>query len=342
MALDGIFGALLLGTWAASILFGLVVGEAYKYFTTFPNDAWKYKGFVIVALAVCCAALLGDYANTYLPTVTYWGDVEAIQKVYWPLPLYSISNTLLAIIVDCFLIHRLHTLSKNIWLTILLYALIALAVGVPRVSISFVEWLTPSIQLTGYLMGFIPLVIGSGTLADRNKAKVGAIINFITMVVVDMLTAAGLIWKLRTMRSSFANTNSFLNRVMVGAVQTGVTTSVCSILLLITFLNNPQSNVATFFIFQFAPLYTLTLLYNFNLRPKPGVSGTSKTSGSRNGNHNIVMEGIHVHRTAIVTMDSSTEANRRRMEEGDNSMSKQDPEVESMSARKVTVTTLNN
>ncbi|KAJ6550028.1 hypothetical protein B0H19DRAFT_1073918 [Mycena capillaripes] len=323
MALDDIFGALLLGTWAASILFGLVVGQAYKYFTTFPNDTWKRKGFVVLALAFCCAALLGDYANTYLPTVTYWGDVEAIQKVYWPLPLYSISNTLLAFIVDCFLIHRLHTLSKNIWLTILLYALIALA-------------------LTGYLMGFIPLVIGSGTLADRNKAKIGAIINFITMVVVDMLTAAGLIWKLRTMRSGFSHTNSFMNRVMVGAVQTGATTSVCSILLLITFLNNPQSNVATFFIFQFAPLYTLTLLFNFNLRHNPGVSGTSKSSGSRNGNHNIVMEGIHVHRTAIVTMDSDMEAGRRRLDEGDNSMSKQDPEVESIGARKVTVTTLKN
>ncbi|KAJ7907226.1 hypothetical protein B0H13DRAFT_1879827 [Mycena leptocephala] len=285
MALDGIFGALLLGTWAASILCGVVAAQTYTYFTTFPNDPWSRKGLVIVAITFTVAALVGDYANTYLPTVTYWGNEEATQKVYWPLPLYSIMNTLLAFIVDCYLIHRLYTLFNGL-------------------------------KVAGYLMGFIPLVRGS-TYADRDKSRIGAMINFISIAVCDLCTAAGLIWKLRSMRSNFAPTNTFITRVVVGAIQTGSTTSLCSILLLVTFLNNPQSNVPTFFIFLFAPLYSLTLLFNFNLRRNPGVSG-SRTSESRGGgNNNIInMDGIHVHRTAIVTMDptdSELEAAGRRM-----------------------------
>ncbi|KAJ7484618.1 hypothetical protein FB451DRAFT_88132 [Mycena latifolia] len=324
MAFDEIFGALLLGTWAASFLFGLVVAEAHKYFTTFPNDPWNRKGLVIVTLIFSLAALVGDYANTYLPTVTYWGNTEAIAKVYWPLPLYSIMNTLLAIIVDCFLIQRFYTLSKNIWITLFLYSLILLA-------------------LAGYLMGFIPLVRGS-TYADRDKARIGGLLCFIAMVLCDFFTAAGLIWKLRTMKSSFSHTNTFMNRVIIGAIQTGSTTSLCSILLLITFLNNPQTNVCTFFIFLFAPLYSLTLLFNFNLRRNAGTSGTSKTSESRGGNNNIIMDGIQVHRTAIVTMDptdSELEAARRRTDE-DNSIKKSDPDVESFGGRKVTVATFKN
>ncbi|KAK7055128.1 hypothetical protein R3P38DRAFT_1345363 [Favolaschia claudopus] len=316
MGLDDVFGALLLGSWAASILFGLVLAEAFKYFTAFPNDPWSRKGLVILCLAMTVAALAGDYANTYLPTVTYWGNTEALAKVYWPLPLYSIMNTLLSNIVDCYLIYRFYSLSKNIFATLFLYALVLLA-------------------FAGYLMGFIPLVRGSFSLADRENSRIGAMINFITLSVCDILIAAGLIWKLNSMRSNFAHTNTFIKRVMIGAIQTGSLTSITAILLLITFLNNPQSNIPTFFIFLFAPLYTLTLLMNFNVRRAPGTSGTSKTSESRgNGNNNIIMDGIQVHRTAIVTMDptdSELEAQRRRMDEE----GKQEFDDESLSARKV-------
>ncbi|KAK7029849.1 hypothetical protein R3P38DRAFT_3513084 [Favolaschia claudopus] len=335
MGLDDVFGALLLGSWAASILFGLVLAEAFKYFTAFPNDPWSRKGLVILCLAMTVAALAGDYANTYLPTVTYWGklrrilfmlpltithaftgNTEALAKVYWPLPLYSIMNTLLSNIVDCYLIYRFYSLSKNIFATLFLYALVLLA-------------------FAGYLMGFIPLVRGSFSLADRENSRIGAMINFITLSVCDILIAAGLIWKLNSMKSNFAHTNTFIKRVMIGAIQTGSLTSITAILLLITFLNNPQSNIPTFFIFLFAPLYTLTLLMNFNVRRAPGTSGTSKTSESRgNGNNNIIMDGIQVHRTAIVTMDptdSELEAQRRRMDEE----GKQEFDDESLSARKV-------
>ncbi|KAF7343092.1 hypothetical protein MVEN_01739600 [Mycena venus] len=326
MGLDEIFGALLLGTWAASILFGIVWSEAYKYFTLFPNDPWSRKGLVILTLAFGLAALVGDYANTYLPVVTYWGNTEAIQKVYWPLPLYSIMNTLLGIIVDCYLIFRFYSLSKNIWATLFLYALILLA-------------------FAGYLMGFIPLVRGSGSLADRENARIGAMVNFIAMVVCDMLIAAGLIWKLRSMRSSFSHTNTFMNRIMIGAIQTGSATGVCSILLLITFLNNPESNVATFFIFLFAPLYSLTLLLNFNIRRSSSTSGTSrsKTSESRgaNVNNNILMDGIHVHRTIMTINDADSEVGAARRRDEETSI-KRDPDAESIGVRKITVTALTN
>ncbi|KAJ7116244.1 hypothetical protein C8R43DRAFT_1154973 [Mycena crocata] len=297
---DGIFGTLLFGTWFASFLSGLVAAEAYTYFTTFSNDSWSRKGLVGLSLIICVAALVGDYANAYLPTVTYWGNVEAIVKVYWPLPLYSIMNMLLAFIVESFLIHRFYTLSKNIWATIFLYALVLLGVA-------------------GYLMGFIPLVRGS-SYADREKARIGALINFISMVVCDVLTAAGLIWKLHSMKTNFKDTRTFMNRVIVGSIHTGTATSLCSILLLVTFLNNPQSNVATFFVYQFAPLYALTLLFNFNLRRHGANGGTTKASESRGGGHsNILMDGIRVQHSAIVTMDptdSELEAARRRTEDG--------------------------
>ncbi|KAJ6455905.1 hypothetical protein C8R47DRAFT_1328847 [Mycena vitilis] len=285
LALDPIIGALLLGTWGASILTGVVIVQAYTYFTSFPDDPLHRKALVSLVLALCAAALAADYATTYYPAVTFWGQIEGLTTIFWSLPMASFVNTLIACIVNSYLIFRLYTLTKNIWVMLTLYALLTLALG-------------------GQLIVFI-LLLRKTDITERHTETIGAIIDFIAMATVDLLTAGGLIWKLRTMRSTFAPTNTFLNRVMLGAIQTGSVTAVCSLLILATFLNNPDSDVSTFFMFQFAPLYSLTLLFNFNLRRPNGLrSGTSKTSESRNGNTGLMRsEGIHVHRTAVVTMD---------------------------------------
>ncbi|KAJ7627983.1 hypothetical protein DFH06DRAFT_1442361 [Mycena polygramma] len=297
-SLDPILGAPLLGTWLASLLFGIVIVEGYKYFTTFPDDSPLRKGLVMLVLGLCVTALVGDYATTYYPTVTFWGNLEALGATPWSLPLASFVNTITATIVDTYLIHRLYTLTKNLWVTIFLYGLLILALG-------------------GYMIVFVLLAMRCNQ-QQLHIETIGAFVNFIAVAVVDILTAAGLIWKLWTMRSNFAQTNTFLNRVMVGAIQTGSVTAVCSLLILATFVNNPNNAVSAFFLYQFAPLYTLTLLFNFNLR-QAGRSATSKTSESRNGNTNILLaEGIHVHRTTLVTMnptDSVADATNRRLDD---------------------------
>ncbi|KAJ6506307.1 hypothetical protein C8R47DRAFT_1315786 [Mycena vitilis] len=317
-ALDQLLGALLLGTWLASILYGMVVIEAFKYFTLCSDDSWSRKSLMIVTLGFCTAALIGDYGTAYFPTVTFWGDVQGLATVFWSLPLSSFANTVLASIVDCYLVYRLYTLSKNIWSTLFLYALILLALG-------------------GYLVVFVLLSTGR-SITHRSTLTIGAVINFTSVAVVgelspltsssadkhliqitDVLTAAGLIWKLRTMRSSFPQTNTFLNRVMTGALQTGSITAVCSLLILATFLNNPDTDISTFFMFQFGPLYTLTLLFNFNLRRGPDSLG-ARTSGSRTGvtTNTMHMDGIHVHRTAVVTIDpidTAVGASHRRLDD---------------------------
>ncbi|KAJ7983243.1 hypothetical protein DFH06DRAFT_1441055 [Mycena polygramma] len=319
-ALDPILGAVLLGTWFASILYGIVLMEAWKYFTVFSDDSWTRKSLAMVTLAFCTAALVGDYGTAYLPMVTFWGNVVELGNA---LSLSSFANTILATIVDSYLIYRLHTLAKNLWITMFLYALLLLALG-------------------GYMVVFVLLVTGR-VITERPTETIGAIINFITVAVVDLLTAVGLIWKLRSMRSNFAHTNTFLNRVMVGAVQTGSVTAMCSLLILVTFLNNPDDDVSTFFLFQFGPLYTLTLLFNFNLRRGPG-SLASRTSESRTGRNTdtMRMDGIHVHRTAIVTMDpidSVVDAAHRRLDDLEE-VKHNNSDVESLSARNVKVATM--
>ncbi|KAJ7983232.1 hypothetical protein DFH06DRAFT_1467084 [Mycena polygramma] len=293
---------------------------AESYFSTFPDDSWFRKGLVVLLLTLCGGALLGEYGTTYLPAVTYWGDVQGLTTVFWTLPLAQFSNAIVSTIVDCYLIYRFYALSKSLWMTLILYAITIVALG-------------------GFMV--VLVLLPKRSITDRPTLTIGAIIDFSCTAVVDVLIAAGLIWKLRGMKSNFSHTNTFLKRVMIGAVRTGSITAICSILVLVTFLNNKDTDVSTFFSFQFAPLYTLTLLFNFNLRRATGLrSGTSKTSESRNGNTNTMrMDGIQVHRTMHVTMDpisSVGDATTRRLDDLEE-VKHHSSDVESLSARNLDI-----
>ncbi|KAJ7663255.1 hypothetical protein DFH06DRAFT_1296096 [Mycena polygramma] len=293
--LDAILGSFLLGTWVTSMLFCLVLVEANKYFRSFPDDPWRRKGLVILVLSLCAVALVGDYATTYYRTVTFWGQSEGLTTIFWSLRLASFTNTVIATIVQSYLIHRLYTLSRNLWATLVLYALQILALG-------------------GYMVVFI-LQVTKRDIAQHHMETIGASVNFIVVAVVDLLTAGGLIWELRSMsmQSTSEKTKpyayatfraSFLDRI-VGAIQTGSLTAACSLLILAAFLLNSDIEVSAFLTFQIAPLYTLTLLFNFNLWRADDEEATASKSASRKAELEMTMriEGIFVRRNAIVTLD---------------------------------------
>ncbi|KAJ7054299.1 hypothetical protein C8F01DRAFT_1164732, partial [Mycena amicta] len=278
-AFDDAFGALLIGTWIASLLFGSALSQAVRYYRTAPSDTWPRRGLVAVSLLFCTVALVGDYANAYLPLVTYWGNFDAVQRSYWPLPVYGLFNSSVGLIVDSYLISRFYSLSKNLSISLLLGLLV-----LTSITASFTTCIM--LQL-------------SNSIAERDKVKVSGVIWTTSMAISDVAIAVALIWKLQGIKTTFKETNSLIQRLTMVAVQTGATTSIIAILLMITYLIKPTSNVPTLFCYQLGPCYLHTLLYNVNLRRDlRSRSGTRTTSGHTR-NNNILMEGVHVHRTIV-------------------------------------------
>ncbi|KAJ7182333.1 hypothetical protein C8R43DRAFT_1115973 [Mycena crocata] len=103
--------------------------------------------------------------------------------------------------------------------------------------------------------------------------------------------------------------NAQIQRLVIGIIQTGTATSVIAISVIVAYyIGMNESNAPTAFHYLIGPVYMLTLLYNYNLRKQDGASDTSRsgmgrTTDSRHNGTNICMDGIQVHRTAIVSMD---------------------------------------
>ncbi|KAJ7314504.1 hypothetical protein DFH08DRAFT_432218 [Mycena albidolilacea] len=287
---DDLLGSILISSWLSAILYGMVVCKTWEYLRWNPpsEDSRARKALLLCCTVSSSIAMVAQLANVYYPTVTFWGNTVAIQTQYWPVPVYVMGNSLTGAMVETFLIYRVYQLTKSLWITLFLAV-----------------WVV--IGLVGAVMVSVIIAMAS-EIASRHEAATAALIWTVGTAVGDILIAVALIWKLITMRTSYKSTNSLIHRLIIGAIQTGSTTSTVAVATMVAYyIRKDSSNVPTAFHYLIGPLYMLTLLYNFNLRRyRAGLS----RSGSRRSETRLTaldamgMDGIHVHRTAVVSIDS--------------------------------------
>ncbi|KAJ7831009.1 hypothetical protein B0H14DRAFT_3464404 [Mycena olivaceomarginata] len=224
--------SILISFWLSAILYGVVVCKTWEYLRWNPpsEDARVRKALLLCCIVSSSIAMVAQLAN------------------YWPVPVYVMGNSLTGAMVETFLIYRVYQLTKILWITLF-----------------FAVWVV--IGLAGAVMVSVSIAMAS-EIASRHEAATAALIWTVGTAVGDILIAVALIRKLITMRTSYKSTNSLIHRLIIGAIQTGSTTSTMAV----------RDDVPTAFHYLIGPLYMLTLLYNFNFRRyRAGLS----RSGSR-------------------------------------------------------------
>ncbi|KAF5334586.1 hypothetical protein D9758_018130 [Tetrapyrgos nigripes] len=165
-----------------------------------------------------------------------------------PTPLCLIVNGTSAAIVQCFMLNRYWVLTSRksvvgaIGLTILLH--VGSAAYVTALIIAFHNDPSRTRILTGVI-----LWLTSGAVVDISIA--------ILLVVYYISTDVEL-------RSS----RRLIRRLTTLALKTGLFTAVTAILPLALFVSDYQTNVDLIFIYNINHVYSLTLLYNLNIRRK--------------------------------------------------------------------------
>ncbi|TDL15198.1 hypothetical protein BD410DRAFT_796599 [Rickenella mellea] len=267
--LHNTMGALFLAVVLAMSLWGAGSVQVYYYFNRYRTDDWRNKTLVLViwALDTMHQGLITHAAYTYL--VTWYGQPEKTSFIVPSLPWEVVVSAVICFLVQCFLVRRIWHLSrKNIWL-------------VGGIMLIVVAELIVSMI---YVRETIPLK----TYAALSKiANLSRTINA-RAAVGDVAISAVLIAQLNSMRTGFRSSETIINRLILFILKTGLLTSLCAIMSLITITVLPSTYVYISFYVTVSRLYTNSLLATLNAR-----QGTPGGHPDSNGNMSMSVGPCH-------------------------------------------------
>ncbi|KAJ7660613.1 hypothetical protein B0H17DRAFT_1095031 [Mycena rosella] len=284
---DMIMGALLVGTWASSVLYTVEVMQAAYYYHHFKHDNWTLKLLVSSVIAIDSVSMIANYASVYLVYLPY------LQNQYWFDPLYIFATGVVTALAQSFLTVRYWALTRNKFITGTLFLFIMVSTG--------------GVFTSGITIAIFP------EYANRRKLIIPALTWLIAGAVTDISIALALLFELRKVKTSFKETRSLLNGLVAQTIQTGTAGATIALAVLVAYLANPDSNVPAGIAYCLGRVYCITLLANLNSRNTGGTSSGAITGirgergnqeRSEGGNE---YGGIHVHQTAVVHVDTPQE-----------------------------------
>ncbi|KAJ7187272.1 hypothetical protein C8R46DRAFT_1207231 [Mycena filopes] len=241
-------GPLVLGYMLSYLFYGILIVQVYMYCELFPRERRAIKAvvFVMFTLETIFTFFTAIAAwNQYGPG---WGDIDSILFIDWSWdPLPALNGTLAAI-AQGFYIWRIWTLTKSIWMPIVIgfmamsfYYGIATAVAGGSVEVLF----SLSVEITLWLVG---------------------------SAVADFLITVSLVWIFLSRKKTateFERTSGVISKLIRFSVETGSVTSLVAITELVLWLTSGHKwNIHFIFFLLLGKLYSNMLVATLNSRTR--------------------------------------------------------------------------
>ncbi|KAJ7314952.1 hypothetical protein DFH08DRAFT_790498 [Mycena albidolilacea] len=239
-------GPILLGIFLNTYLYGLVTNQYMNYVNYKFNDpAWIRAIVIILFVLDTTHSAVGIYAAWDL-CVTNFNNPNVLGTVNWTIPFTAIAMATSGVVTQTFLIHRVFKLTKNKWLVVFLATL----------------------SIGGYVCGWIAAVKG-GIMKEVGKLR-QILLLFIGWLalfcIVDLLITAILIFVLVHSKTGFPRTDTIIDRLIRGAIQTGLFAAVFAMSDLFCYIFAPHTSFYMMFAYPLGRIYTNTLLDTLNTR----------------------------------------------------------------------------
>jgi len=243
---DEVIGVLLIGIFFNTYLYGLVTYQFITYYTSKFNDPTWIRGIVGTLFALdtvhSCVAVYAAWETC----VTNFNNPGFFAAVSWTIPFTACATALAAFLSQIFLAHRVLILTKNKILTGVILTLSCL----------------------GFFFG---LYAGTYSGILHEVAKFGPLSPFVTcwlgfQTAADVMITTVLIYTLKNARTGFHRTDTIINRLIRGAVQTGFFASIFALFDLFSFMLRRQTYLYAMFAYPIGRIYTNTLLDTLNCR----------------------------------------------------------------------------
>jgi len=244
---DNTLGAMLIGVLVSTTLFGLTTLQTYLYYCNYTKDRAAFKWLVASVWLLDFIHTVFISHTTYYFLVQQYGNPASLLAGEWSLIMEIVVTIGVTLLVQGFFAHRVYRLThNNVWLsgTIVLLSLSHAATGIAAAIRLF--------QI--HVFSRLPEVLGimSATL--------------ILMAANDLFITAVLCLYLRKAQSSFTETQSAIQMLMVYTIETGLLTSVFVTIDAVCILVMPHNWVFIGITFCISKLYANSLLTILNSR----------------------------------------------------------------------------
>ncbi|KAK0243657.1 hypothetical protein EDD85DRAFT_804791 [Armillaria nabsnona] len=255
-------GAAYVGAMLSSLLFGITVLQVFIYYRDYPND-WRLFRYSVGILWVLDAFHLSLTMHAiYHYTVDSFGDYAALGNVVWSFKLQILVNVVIIVFVQSLYAVRLWKFGRHFH--------------------RFLPWTVIFVVACGFAVGVL-LVYKTYTittftgLASMNWAIDAA---FATSTGIDFFISFAMCYYLHKSRSitEFSSTNSRLLVLMWFVLMSGLVTSACSTVALVTYIVLPNTLVFLGVEFLLTKLYVNSLLSMLNARKR--LQGANTGSGT--------------------------------------------------------------
>ncbi|KJA28422.1 hypothetical protein HYPSUDRAFT_197290 [Hypholoma sublateritium FD-334 SS-4] len=210
------------------------------------KDAYWVRCIVYVLFVVVTAhSAVSMYAAWKLCIVNF-AKPESLEVIGWTLPFTAIATSVTALLTQTFLAHRVYILTKGTYCVAV--------IGVSSL-LSFIFGI-----YTGTRAGVIQKMMGLARLSPFAACWLGF------QTFTDLLISVRLIYAFARSRTGHRNTDTMVNRLIRGAVQTGFLVSVFALADLFSFLLHRNTYLYAMFTYPLGCIYTTTLLDTLNSR----------------------------------------------------------------------------
>ncbi|PBK81080.1 hypothetical protein ARMGADRAFT_1171554 [Armillaria gallica] len=252
-SISGTLGALYIGATIAAVLYGITNLQGVVYYRRYPNDWWVYRysvGFLWALDTVHVA--LSTYA-VYFFLIHFFGDLKgALEYNSWSMKWQVYMNDVLAVYIQGLYALRLWQLGRHFHKTLVYFVSLAVVASLgTAIYVVYDTSVTPNI-------------------ASASSLKTSVYVFFSTIAVTDLIIALPMFYYLHKSRTIILvpSTATVLLRLMRLVLMSGLATSACSLLTLISFIAWPQSLTFLGIHFVLSKLYINSLLAMLNSRSK--------------------------------------------------------------------------
>lgn len=241
------FGALLVGIFFSSVLYGVTCTQVFYYFQNYASDNLIIKMAVITLLILETLHSVFSMHAIYSYTILNYLNPDGLVKATWTIIMTLAVSTAIVLVVQLFYLRRVYLLSKkNIFLVAPLTVLILVRCGFGL-----------AVTVRAFQLEFFFLFPTIDNIVDVSLALGAA---------ADIIIAASLSFYLYSSRSGVESTDTLIKKLMVISINNGLLTSVFDIIVII-FATAQSSNFIYLAIYQVVGnLYTNSMMATLNSR----------------------------------------------------------------------------